>query len=58
MTRNDMNENMRKNNAVGRFLAMVRRTDSRRARSDLDFYTYSAMPALLTMQAGLKQEQL
>lgn len=58
MTHNDMNANARKFNAVGRFLDMVRRADSRRSRSDLDFYTYSAMPALLTMQAGLKQEQL
>ena len=50
--------NGRKNNTVGRFLAMVRKADGRRARNDLDFYTYSAMPALLTMQSSFRQEQL
>ena len=45
-------------NTVSRFIEMVRRTDGRRSRSDLEFYTRSAMPALLTMQSCFKQEQL
>ncbi len=48
-----------KNGSVwNRFVEMVRRTDSRRSRSGLEFYTRSAVPALLTMQAGFRQEQL
>ncbi len=55
----------RKNRHSGRnantwssFFEMVRKTDSRRSRSDLEFYTRSAIPALLTMQSGVRQEQL
>ena len=45
-------------NTWSRFFEIVRKTDSRRSRSDLEFYTRSAIPALLTMQSGMKPEQL
>ena len=41
-----------------RFCEMVRKANSRRSRSDLEFYTHSAVPALLAMQSCFKQEQL
>jgi hypothetical protein len=53
-----MQDSGRNTNTWSRFLEMLRKADSRRSRSDLDFYTRSAMPALLTMQSGSKMEQL
>ena len=53
-----MKASERNTNTLSRFFEMVRRTDSRRSGSDVDFYTRSAMPALLTMQSCFKQEQL
>ncbi len=41
-----------------RFFEMVRKTDSRRSRSSLEFYSRSAVPALLTAQASIRPEQL
>ena len=54
----ELRKSERNTNTLGRFLEMVRKTDSRRSRSDLEFYTRSAMPALLTLQSSLKLEQL
>ena len=57
-----MNGNMRnteKNaNTWSRFQETIRKAGSRRSRSGLDFYTRSAVPALLTLQSSLKEEQL
>ena len=58
MTNRKTMDSERKNNTWNRFFEMVRKTESRRSRSDLEFYTRSAIPALLTLQSGLKQEQL
>ena len=58
MTNRKTMDSERKNNTWSRFFEMVRKTESRRSRSDLEFYTRSAIPALLTLQSGLKQEQL
>ena len=41
-----------------RFFEMVRKTDSRHSRTDLEFYTRSAMPTLLTMLSCFRPEQL
>ncbi|MBR4503002.1 MAG: hypothetical protein IKP22_14145 [Clostridia bacterium] len=41
-----------------RFFEMVRKTDRRHSRTDLEFYTRSAMPTLLTMLSCFKPEQL
>ena len=40
------------------FCEMVRKTAARSSRSNLEFYTYSTLPALLTMQSGFKSEQI
>lgn len=53
-----MQDSERSFNTVNRFFEMVRKTNSRRSRSDLEFYTHSAVPALLTMQSLIRQEQL
>ena len=53
-----MQDSERSFNTVNRFFEMVRKTNSRRSRSDLEFYTRSAVPALITMQSLIKQEQL
>ena len=45
-------------NTWSRFFEMVRKTDSRRSRSSLEFYSRSAVPALLTAQASIRPEQL
>ena len=58
MMNKELRKSERNTNTLGRFLEMVRKTDSRRSRSDLEFYTRSAMPALLTLQSSLKLEQL
>ena len=58
MMNKELRKSERNTNTLGRFLEMVRKTDSRRSRSDLEFYTRSAMPALLTLQSSLKPEQL
>lgn len=41
-----------------RFYEMVRKTSARSSRSDLEFYSHNTLSALLTMQSGLKAEQL
>ena len=53
-----MQDSERSSNTVNRCFEMVRKTNSRRSRSDLEFYTRSAVPALLTMQSLIRQEQL
>ena len=53
-----MQDSERSFNTVNRFFEMVRKTNSRRSHSDLEFYTRSAVPALLTMQSLIRQEQL
>ncbi len=53
-----MQDSKRNSSPWSRFLEMVRKADNRRTRSDLEFYTHSAVPALLTMQSGSRQEQL
>ncbi len=58
MMMNKMQSSARNANTVGRFLEMIRKADSRRSRSGLDFYTRSAVPALLTAQSAVRQEQL
>ena len=58
MMMNKMQSSARNASTVGRFLQMVRKADSRRSRSALDFYTRSAVPALLTVQSAVRQEQL
>lgn len=58
MMNSRMQDSGKNTNTWSRFLEMLRKADSRRSRSDLDFYTRSAMPALLTMQSGSKMEQL
>lgn len=56
---NRKNQNPGRNaNTWSRFFEMVRKTDSRRSRSNVEFYTCNAMPAILTMQSSLKAEQL
>ena len=55
----DKKSNLEKNiNTWSRFFEMVRKTNSRHSRTDLDFYTRSAMPTLLTMLSCFKPEQL
>ncbi len=58
MMNNNIKDSERNINTWSRFLEVVRRTDSRRSRSDLEFFTSSAVPALLTMQFSFKPEQL
>ena len=58
MMMNKTQRSARSANTVGLFLEMVRKADSRRSRSGLDFYTRSAIPAFLAVQSVLKQEQL
>ena len=58
MMNSRMQDSGRNTNTWSRFLEMLRKADSRRSSSDLDFYTRSAMPALLTMQSASKMEQL
>ncbi len=41
-----------------RFYEMVRKTAARSSRSDLEFFSYSTLPALLTMQSDFRSEQL
>ncbi len=57
-----MNTNIKntENNASvwSRFYEMVRKTAARSSRSDLEFYSYSTLPALLSMQSAFKSEQL
>ena len=57
-----MNTNIRnsENNASvwSRFYEMVRKTAARSSRSDLEFFSYSTLPALLTMQSDFRSEQL
>ena len=57
-----MNANIKnsENNASiwSRFYEMVRKTAARSSRSNLEFYSYSTLPALLAMQSGLRSEQL
>ena len=45
-------------NVWSRFFEMVRKSAARSSRSNLEFYSYSTLPALLTMQSGFKAEQL
>jgi hypothetical protein len=45
-------------NILSRFYEMVRKTAARSSGSNLEFYSYSTLPALLTMQSGFKSEQL
>ena len=58
----NMNEKMgnteRSATTWNRFCEMVRKANSRRSHSDLEFYTRSAVPALITMQSLIRQEQL
>lgn len=44
-------------NIVSVFLSGLRKNAARRANSGLDFYTRSAMPALLSMQLDLCSEK-
>lgn len=57
-----MNANMQNSeknaNVWSRFFEMVRKMAARSSGSSLEFYGCSAMPALLTMQSGIKSEQL
>ncbi len=43
--------------ALRRYLPEADRAGERRSRSDLDFFTHSALSALLPMQESMKQEQ-
>ena len=58
MTDRKLQDSEKGTSVLDRFLKMVRETGSRRPRSSLGFYTRSALPALLSIQSGLKQEQL
>ena len=56
-----MNANMKYTenaNIWERFCEMVRKTAARSSGSDLEFYSHSTVPALLTMQSGIRSEQL
>ena len=53
-----MQDSERNSNTWSHFFEMVRKTNSRRSRSDLEFYTRNAVPAILTMQSSIRQEQL
>ena len=45
-------------NVWSRFFEMIRKSAARSSRSNLEFYTYSTLPALLTMQSGFKSDQI
>ena len=47
----------RNTNVWSRFCKMVRKTNTHPSRNGLEFYSYSGIPALLTMQGSLKPEQ-
>ncbi len=55
----DKKSSLEKNiNTWSRFFEMVRKTNSRHSRTDVEFYTRSAMPTLLTMLSCFKPEQM
>ena len=58
MMNQKIQDSERKASLCSRFLETVRKTDSRRSRSGVEFYTRSAMPAMLTLQSCIRQEQL
>ncbi len=44
-------------NVWSRFCKMVRKMNTHPSRNGLEFYSYSGIPALLTVQGSLKPEQ-
>ena len=58
MMNQKIQDSERKTSLCSRFLETVRKADSRRSRSGVEFYTRSAMPAMLTLQSCIRQEQL